>query len=120
MLRPASTKTNSSFQADGLDLPRTTLGNHASYASDNGNISDFVFALDSKIPDGGSDTEIARTFEVFDREKSGKITPDGLYLVLEILGQRMDKNQLSAVFKEADLDHDGVINCMSNLCRQHQ
>jgi len=33
MLRPASTKTNSSFQADGLDLPRTTLGNHASYAS---------------------------------------------------------------------------------------
>jgi len=32
----------------------------------------------------------------------------------------MDKNQLSAVFKEADLDHDGVINCMSNLCRQHQ
>ncbi|XMA13686.1 hypothetical protein WAI453_006477 [Rhynchosporium graminicola] len=150
MLRPAPIETNSSSQADGLNLPRTTLRNHPSNASDNGNskisleqwenilkrlgydhtrsenktmfngikhcdedaieIDDFVSALDSKVPDEASDTEIARAFEVFDREKTGKVTPDGLYSVIEILGQRMNKNQLSAIFKEADLDGDGVIN----------
>lgn len=71
------------------------------------------------MPDEASDTEVARAFDVFDREKSGQITSDGLYSVIEILGRRMDKDQLSAMFKEADLDGDGVINCMSCLCRQH-
>ncbi|PVH67732.1 EF-hand [Cadophora sp. DSE1049] len=73
-------------------------------------IDDFVSALDSTVPDEASDTEIARAFEVFDREKSGQITSDRLYSVIDILGQRMNKDQLSAVFKEADLDGDGVIN----------
>jgi len=62
------------------------------------------------VPDEASDTEVARAFDVFDREKSGQITSDGLYSVIEILGRRMDKDQLSAMFKEADLDGDGVIN----------
>ncbi|XMA13655.1 hypothetical protein WAI453_006446 [Rhynchosporium graminicola] len=150
MLRPASTKIKSSSQADGLELPRTTLGNHASFSSDSGKskispeqlghilerlgfdhtrsevevmlnsikqhdedaieLDDFLSALDSKISKEASDTETARAFEVFDRGNSGQITSDGLYSVLETLGQRIDKNQLGAVFKEADLDRDGVIS----------
>jgi Ca2+-binding EF-hand superfamily protein len=60
---------------------------------------------------------------VFDRDKTGFITSGDLYSVMEILGQMVNKEQLSAIFKEADLDGDGVINCMcslrSSISQQH-
>ena len=61
------------------------------------------------------DVEIAQTFQLFDREKTGFITSDNLYLVMGILGQKVNKEQLNAIFEEADLDGDGVINCKSIL-----
>jgi Ca2+-binding EF-hand superfamily protein len=79
--------------------------------------------LYSKVQDEASDIEIARAFVVFDRDRTGVITPDNLYLVLEILGQKLDNEQLDAVYKEADLDSDGVINCtfclQSSISQQH-
>jgi Ca2+-binding EF-hand superfamily protein len=78
-------------------------------------ILDFLSALESKVEDEASDVEISQAFMVFDRDKTGFITSGDLHLVMEILGQKVDKEQLSAIFKEADLDGDGVINCMCSL-----
>jgi Ca2+-binding EF-hand superfamily protein len=79
--------------------------------------------LDSKVQDEASDVEISQAFVVFDRHKTGLITSGDLYSVMEILGQKVNKEQLSAIFKEADLDGDGVINCMcslpSSISQQH-
>lgn len=76
---------------------------------------DFLSALDSKVQDEASDVEIAQAFVVFDREKIRFITSGNLHSVMEILGQKVNKEQLGAVFKEADLDSDGVINCTCRL-----
>ncbi|OCK84691.1 EF-hand [Lepidopterella palustris CBS 459.81] len=71
---------------------------------------DFLSVLDSKVQDEASDVEISQAFMVFDRDETGSITPGDLYSVMEILGQKVNKEQPSAIFKEADLDGDGVIN----------
>jgi len=73
-------------------------------------LDDFITTLDSKVQDVAPDVEIAQTFQLFDREKTGFITSDNLYLVMGILGQKVNKEQLNAIFEEADLDGDGVIN----------
>jgi Ca2+-binding EF-hand superfamily protein len=84
---------------------------------------DFLSVLNSKVQDEASDVEISQAFVVFDRDKTGFITSGDLYSVMEILGQKVNKEQLSAIFKEADLDGDGVINCMcslpSSISQQH-
>lgn len=76
---------------------------------------DFLSVLDSKVQDGPSDIEISQAFVVFDRSKTGLITSSDLYSVMETLGLKVDKEQLSTMFNEADIDGDGVIDCMYSL-----
>ena len=81
----------------------------------NYNTLDFLSVLDSKVQDEPSDIEISQAFVVFDRSKTGLITSSDLYSVIETLGLKMDKKQLSTMFNEADIDGDSVIDCMYNF-----
>lgn len=77
--------------------------------------NDFLSELDSKTQNQISDEEIAQAFVVFNRNMDGFITVGDLHYVMEILGQKVNEEKLNAIFKEADLDNDGVINCMYAL-----
>jgi calmodulin len=54
--------------------------------------------------------EVIRAFRTFDKDGNGKISMSEFRFILTKLGDKMPENEVDEVFKEADLNHDGVLN----------
>jgi calmodulin len=49
-------------------------------------------------------------FALFDKDGDGNISPDELNGMLEMLGQHVTREEIAAMFQEADIDANGVID----------
>jgi calmodulin len=53
---------------------------------------------------------LKEVFALFDKDGDGNISPEDLNGMLEMLGQHVTRDEVSAMFQEADIDANGVID----------
>ena len=56
------------------------------------------------------DDEVIRAFKSFDKDQSGKISNMEFRYILTQLGEKFTDSEVDTLFKECDLDNDGVLN----------
>lgn len=85
------------------------------------NYDDFYQVMAAKIAARDPLEEIKRAFQLFDHEKSGKISFQNLKRVAQELGENLDDEELQAMIEEFDLDQDGEINEEEfiSICADH-
>jgi centrin-3 len=54
--------------------------------------------------------EIRKAFQLFDEDKTGKITLKNLKKIAREIGENMNDDELEAMIAEFDKDQDGAIN----------
>ena len=54
--------------------------------------------------------QISKSFELFDADKTGKISFDDIKRISEILGQHLSDEEIYEMIDEADRDGDGFLN----------
>ncbi|ODN86812.1 EF-hand calcium-binding protein [Cryptococcus wingfieldii CBS 7118] len=67
-------------------------------------------AVTEKILSRNPEHELRRAFELFDDDRSGKISLKNLRRVAKELGETLGEDELQAMIDEFDLDQDGEIN----------
>ena len=79
-------------------------------ADGNGNIdfAEFLTLMARRMKAKDTQTEIAEAFKVFDKDNSGKISVKELRDVMTSLGEKLTKNEVEDMIKDADIDGDGV------------
>eukprot|EP00042_Codosiga_hollandica_P032670 m.211487 g.211487 ORF g.211487 m.211487 type:complete len:173 (-) comp53976_c0_seq15:1259-1777(-) len=71
---------------------------------------DFAAVAAERILDRNPVEEMLKAFNLFDEDKSGKITVKNLRKIARDLGEEMTDDELQAMIHEFDRDHDGAIN----------
>ena len=66
--------------------------------------------MTAKMSDKDSKADIAKVFNLFDDDKTGKITLKNLKRVAKELGETMSDAELMEMIERADTDEDGEIN----------
>ena len=66
--------------------------------------------MTAKMSDKDSKADIQKVFNLFDDDKSGKITLKNLKRVAKELGETMSDAELMEMIERADTDEDGEIN----------
>ncbi|CCA71196.1 probable Calmodulin [Serendipita indica DSM 11827] len=81
-------------------------------ADGNGTIDfkEFLTMMAKKLKDGDREEEIRQAFKVFDKNGDGFVTLSELGQVMENLGEKLSKAELSEMMKEADTNGDGKID----------
>eukprot|EP00995_Heteronema_vittatum_P013591 NODE_980_length_1113_cov_398.797932_g678_i0.p1 GENE.NODE_980_length_1113_cov_398.797932_g678_i0~~NODE_980_length_1113_cov_398.797932_g678_i0.p1 ORF type:complete len:177 (+),score=77.68 NODE_980_length_1113_cov_398.797932_g678_i0:72-602(+) len=74
------------------------------------NLGDFTDVMSEKISERDPREEMAKAFQLFDDDVSGKITLRNLRRVARELGENMSDEELQAMIDEFDKDQDGEIN----------
>jgi calmodulin len=54
--------------------------------------------------------ELAEAFAFFDKNGDGHISKEELKMVLLQLGENLGEEEIEEIFKEADLNNDGIID----------
>ena len=57
-----------------------------------------------------NDKRLLVVFNQFDTDKSNKITEENIYLALQKMGLEVQKDEISKMIKEHDLNKDGVLS----------
>lgn len=70
--------------------------------------AEFLTLMARKIKTKDSDAEILEAFKVFDKDGSGKISPDELRQVMNNLGEKLSDQEVEDMIREADTNGDGV------------
>ena len=60
-------------------------------------------------------TIIKNHFRIFDKDKDGFLTVAELRKIMSSMGEKMSRNELDAMVREADSDNDGLINCQGKI-----
>lgn len=71
---------------------------------------DFSYVMARKIAEKGANEEILKAFELFDDDKTGKISFVNLKRVAKELGENLSDEDLQEMINEADRDGDGQVN----------
>ena len=66
--------------------------------------------MTKKIAERDPLEEIRKAFQLFDEDKSGKITLRNLKKIAREIGENMGDDELEAMINEFDKDQDGAIN----------
>lgn len=75
------------------------------------NFEEFLELMTKKTNDKDTlEEEMRAAFKVFDKDKSGKISPAELWIVMESLGERLSKDEIEQMIVAADTDGDGEVN----------
>ncbi|WVR03112.1 hypothetical protein IAU60_000102 [Kwoniella sp. DSM 27419] len=101
------------MRALGFDLKKGEVmkllkefGNHEGLME----FSAFERIMTEKILDRDPVIELRRAFELFDDDRTGKISLKNLKRVARELGENLGEEELQAMIDEFDLDEDGEIN----------
>jgi calmodulin len=60
--------------------------------------------------DENAEDEMIEAFKVFDSDGNGMISSDELRQIMDNLGEKLSKEEVDEMVKEADIDGDGQIN----------
>lgn len=63
-----------------------------------------------KINDNESTEDLQRSFQVFDKDGSGKISAAELRHVMTNLGEKLTDEEVDDMIREADVDNDGLVD----------
>merc|ERR1712013_48687 len=74
------------------------------------NFEDFKCMMQQQLEQKSADDEIRQAFELFDKDKDGKISPKELKEVMLSLGEQLSDRDVSDMIYEADQTGDGCIN----------
>lgn len=71
---------------------------------------DFVNLISQLMTERDIQDEMMKAFELFDVDKTGKISAQNLRTVADQLGEKMTDQELEEMIREADLDKDGLVS----------
>ncbi|RDB26625.1 Calmodulin [Hypsizygus marmoreus] len=71
---------------------------------------EFLNMMARSLQDMDGDTEMALAFQVFDKDRSGKISAAELKQVMLSLGEPLTDREIEAMMQEADVNGDGEIS----------
>lgn len=74
------------------------------------NLTDFTEMLRPRMHEKGSREELMKIFQLFDDNRSGKITLRDLKRVATEIGESITEDELKEMLGEADRDGDGALN----------
>ena len=72
--------------------------------------SDFFEIMKDKMQEKGSKEEVMKIFQLFDEDRSGRITLKNLKKIAMEIGDSSTDEELRAMIAEADRDKDGALN----------
>eukprot|EP00794_Sanderia_malayensis_P020133 gene20133-22106_t len=71
---------------------------------------DFHDLMKETILRGVQEDDMKRTFNVFDTDGDGYITPNELHILFTNLGENVNINEAAEILEEADADSDGLLD----------
>uniref|UniRef100_A0A7S3FYP0 Calmodulin n=1 Tax=Strombidium rassoulzadegani TaxID=1082188 RepID=A0A7S3FYP0_9SPIT len=72
----------------------------------------FLSLLAAKMQDQDAEQQLIHAFDVYDKEKDGRIGSDDFRSVIDNLGEKLTENEIKEIIDEADVDGDGHIDYM--------
>ena len=104
----------SAMQSLGFEAKNATIyqmiGDIDKDGSGSIDFEEFLDMMTAKMSDKDSKADIQKVFNLFDDDKSGKITLKNLKRVAKELGETMSDAELTEMIERADTDEDGEIN----------
>ncbi|XP_076045487.1 uncharacterized protein LOC143027798 [Oratosquilla oratoria] len=73
------------------------------------NFQEFLSVLKRDFPGADTEEEILEAFGVFDKDGDGTIATSELRHVLMTMGERLTREEVDLIIREADIDGDGQI-----------
>jgi len=102
------------MRALGFDVKKTEvlkiLRDHDKDGTGLMDFEDFNRIMTERILDRDPMDEIKKAFQLFDDDKTGRISLRNLRRVAKELGENLDDEELQAMLDEFDLDQDGEIS----------
>ncbi|WWC67362.1 uncharacterized protein I206_101270 [Kwoniella pini CBS 10737] len=102
-----------SMRALGFDLKKSEIMKLLKdFGGEDGlmDFNSFERIMTEKILSRNPETELRRAFELFDDDRTGRISLKNLKRVARELGENLGEEELQAMIDEFDLDQDGEIN----------
>ena len=97
------------FQTSKEDIKRV-INEIDTFNPNSINFEDFKKIIIALLPTRDTRKELEEAFQLFDIDKTGKISSSNLKTVINGLGQNLTEQEISEIISEADKDTDGEIS----------
>ena len=72
----------------------------------------FLSLYAKNMQDKDAERELIKAFNVFDKNHNGRISVEDFRSIVNNLGEKLTKNEINEIIREADQDGDGDIDYM--------